>query len=226
MSDVHGNLPALRAVAEALPAHDQVVVAGDLCLEGPCPAQVFDFLMETGWSLVMGNTDEDILSPAEDLGKKKTELVRWTREQLGKERLQRLSDLPFSQTLTADGGAQVLVVHANPLNLDDHLYPTMSEEDLRPYLEDVEAGVLAFGHLHVPYVRPVGAVLLVDVSSVGQPKDRDLRAAFTVLRWDGDTRSITQVRIPYDVEETIDLMRRSGMPYAEEEANSLLKASY
>ncbi|HLJ66584.1 MAG TPA: metallophosphoesterase family protein [Chloroflexota bacterium] len=226
MSDIHGNLEALRSVAGALPESDVVVVAGDLCLEGPRPAETLDLLRELGWRAVRGNTDQDLVTPPRDLKPAKADMIAWTRRQLGPDRLAWLAALPFSVTVEAAGTPLALVVHANPKNLDQHLYPTMTEEELRPYLDGLESRVLAFGHLHIPYVRPVAGVLLVDVSSVGHPKDGDRRAAYTVLRWDGDQRSVTQVRVPYDIERTIEEMRGSGMPHVEDEIASLLKASY
>jgi predicted phosphodiesterase len=140
--------------------------------------------------------------------------------------LKRLAALPFSHRVTSEEGALALVVHANPLNLDDQLYPTLSEEELKPYLDATDAPLLAFGHLHIPYIRPVRGILLVDVSSVGHPKDRDRRAVYTVLEWQGEQRSVTQVRIPYDIEHTVEALRRSDMPHGAEEADALLQASY
>lgn len=226
MSDIHGNLSALQAVLDSLPEHDAVVVAGDHCLDGPRPAEVLDRLHDLGWTLIRGNTDRDIVAPPADIKDKKREVLRWTGEQLGPGRLELLASLPCSASIDSGTGESVLVVHANPRNLDDHLRPTMSEEELRPYLRDVEADVLAFGHLHVPYVRPVGGTLLVDVSSVGHPKDRDRRAAFTLIVWEGSRRSLTQYRVPYDVKATVQQLRRSGMPFAEEQVQSLLAATY
>lgn len=225
MSDIHGNLPALQTVADTLPEHDRVIVAGDLCLEGAQPAEVLDLLRELGWPAVMGNTDRDIVSP-ENLEEDDLRMVEWTRDQLGEDRLEYLASLPFSIEVTNGEGEKLLVVHANPLNFDDQLRPGMSEQELRPYLEGIDATILAFGHLHIPYVRPVDGVVLVDVSSVGHPKDRDPRSAYTVLTWDNGSRSIATHRVPYDVERTVDTMRRSGMPDAEKEIASLLKASY
>lgn len=224
MSDIHGNLSALQTVADSLPPRDQVVVAGDLCLEGPRPAEVIDLVRELGWSLVMGNTDRDILEPDKLKGKKR-EMADWARREMGEARLDFLAQLPFSLRIETPDDA-VLVVHANPLNMDQPLLPTMSEQDLLPYIKDVDATVLAFGHLHIPYVRPVDGVLLVDVSSVGHPKDRDLRAAYTVMTWDGGRRQVEGVRVPYDIERTVEEMRRSGMPEAEKQIASLLRASY
>jgi predicted phosphodiesterase len=288
MSDIHGNLPALRAVVDSLPELDSVVVAGDLCLDGPNPGEVLDLLDELGWFLLMGNTDQDIVAPPEDLKDQKAKQVEWTRRQIGPSRLRRLTSLDFSARFSPATGAvpilgpavdsstppwmpavrsgtlwvsprerdssaaavgaagyplgvggplqpdqsqataedTLLVVHANPRNLEDHLRPTMSEVELRPYLAGIDANVLAFGHLHTPYVRPVDDVLLVDVASVGHPKDHDLRASYTVMTWDNESRSISQIRIPYDVEETVHRMRHSSMPDAEKQVASLLKASY
>jgi predicted phosphodiesterase len=226
MSDIHGNLPALQAVRGSLPAHDAVYVAGDLCFEGPCPAQVLDLLLESGWTLIMGNTDRDIVIPPESAGGLNGDRVTWTREALGADRLERLATLPFSATCAPEGADEVLVVHANPLNMDEHLPPTLSAAELAPYLHNVTSDIIVFGHLHTPYVRPVDDVLLIDVSSVGHPKDRDRRAAYTIITWDGERRSIEQVRIPYDLEQAVSLLRRSDMPGAEEQIESLLKASY
>ncbi|HEX8917308.1 MAG TPA: metallophosphoesterase family protein, partial [Chloroflexota bacterium] len=198
LSDIHGNLQALLAVQASLPTCDQVVVAGDFCLEGPQPAEVLDLLQELGWMLVVGNADCDVVSPPEDLKPRVADIVRWTREQLGEQRLVRLGSLPRSVTVEGEAGESILVVHANPKTLDDHLYPTMSEEELEPYLEGVTAPMLAFGHLHIPYVRPVKRTLLIDVSSVGHPKDGDRRAAFTLVEWSNGSRSVTQKRVPYD----------------------------
>jgi predicted phosphodiesterase len=227
MSDIHGNFTALEAVSRSLPPADAVYVAGDLCLEGPEPERVVDAIRERGWLAVMGNTDRDLV--ADNAGKhkpKRAAHIAWTRDRLGPERLSWLAALPFSHHVTVDGSPCILVVHANPRDMDAQLYPDMRAEELAPYLDGVEEGMIAFGHLHIPYVRPVDRHLLVDVSSVGHPKDRDRRAAYTVVRVDGDRRSVECVRIPYDIDETVRLLRTSDMPAADEEAEDLLRASY
>jgi putative phosphoesterase len=225
MSDIHGNLEALRAVEASLPPHDRVVVAGDHCLEGPRPAEVADALRELGWEPLMGNTDRDLVEPPPDLKPDNREVVSWTRERLGPERLAWLAALPFSIPVEADG-VRLLAVHANPVTMDEHLLPTMSVDELRPYLARVTADILAFGHLHTPYVRPVNGLLLVDVSSVGHPKDRDLRSAYCYFEWADGRRTVSQIRIPYDVDRAVQDLRTSDMPHAEKEIKSLLKASY
>jgi hypothetical protein len=172
----------------------------------------------------MGNTDRDLVSPPPDMKGEKREVLDWTRDQLGAARLEAMAQLPFS--LRAGEANSVLVVHANPQTIDEHLHPTMSEEELAPYLDGVGAEIVAFGHLHTPYIRPVKGTLLVDVSSVGHPKDLDRRSAYTLIEWKDGTRSIAQVRVPYDIEQTIRAFHSCGMPHAEEQAEALLRASY
>jgi predicted phosphodiesterase len=224
LSDIHGNLEALETVAARLPPSDRVIAAGDFCLDGPCPAQVWDRLQELGWELLMGNTDRDLVSPPTEMKRKKREVLDWTRDQLGEERLRGLAGLQFS--IRAGERDAMLVVHANPKTMDEHLQPTMSEEELAPYLEGVDAEIIAFGHLHIPYIRPVAGYLLVDVSSVGHPKDLDLRSAYTIVEWTEGSRSVAQVRVPYNVDHAVHALRTCSMPHAEEEIESLLKASY
>lgn len=226
MSDIHGNLPALEAVAGAIPRTDQVCVAGDLVFDGPCPAEVLDLLRELGWTLIMGNTDRDITAPPGDGTKKRSRRVEWTRTVLGDDRLTFLQELPFSARFSGADGDTVLAVHANPIDMDRHLRPSMTEDELAPFLEGIDASILAFGHLHTPYIRPANGVVLIDVSSVGHPKDGDRRAAYTVVTWEAGGRSVEQVRVPYDLDNTIHLLRHSGLPDAEEQVASLLKASY
>jgi predicted phosphodiesterase len=72
MSDVHGNLPALRAVRAALADEgtlDSVIVAGDLLLGRAWPNEVWDILTADGYVLVQGNTDAELgglMAPALD----------------------------------------------------------------------------------------------------------------------------------------------------------------
>jgi diadenosine tetraphosphatase ApaH/serine/threonine PP2A family protein phosphatase len=182
--------------------------------------------VDLSWTLILGNTDCDIVEASGDLKKTKALRVAWTRAQLGQGRLDRLTSLPRAITLSLARDESLLAVHANPRTLDDHLYPTMSEDALQPYLEGVTASIMAFGHLHIPYIRRVAGMSLVDVASVGHPKDLDLRAAYTVVHSSNGMLSIEQVRVPYDVDRTIHELHTCDMPGAVEQARDLLRASY
>jgi hypothetical protein len=143
-----------------------------------------------------------------------------------------LTNLPFARRVTPPGGSAdadgLLVVHANPHDLDRKLRPEMSDHELRATLGATAAAAIAFGHHHVAYVRELDPPLLVDVSAVGNPKDGDLRSRHGILTWDeGNRRWRAEIRyVDYPVEATVAEIRVSGLPHPERTIQKLLAASY
>lgn len=213
-SDVHGNLSGLEAVLADIDRQgaDLVVFAGDLCLMGPRPADTLRLVLDRRIPSVIGNTDGWIAGLAEPPGRSAA-VVEWTRDQLSEDDIARLARLPFALRVspTARPADDLLVVHANPFNVDDMLYPPesaqldryeeirQSDAELTGELSGIEAAVLAFGHLHVPNIRPLDRMTLVNVSSVSIPGDGDIRAKYAMLEWSGMSWTATHYRVAYDV---------------------------
>src|SRR5579871_919727 len=154
ISDIHGNFIALEAVLQDLekqPEIDALVVAGDLCLNGPAPRQALERVQALHCPVLQGNTDAEIVTQAPDKSEKKRNTAAWTREQIGAAGVHYLAGLPFSHTVHNPGGSDLLIVHANPLNLEDAIFPNASDAALQLLLGEVDDGVgaLAFGHLHI-----------------------------------------------------------------------------
>ncbi len=222
-SDIHGNVVALEAVLADIrrnAAPDLIVVAGDLVADGPRPAEALALLRSIpGARFVMGNTDADTLQADND------ELA-FTRDRLSADDQQWLAALPFAQTVTAAPGHEVLIVHANPHNLHDALKPGMSPALIRPLMEGVTQDVVAFGHYHVPYIRELDGRLLVDVSSVGLPRDGLLRAVYVTLSFDGRAWQVAHHRIAFDAEAVARDYVAVGYPQAKRKAQRFLEAHY
>jgi len=230
ISDIHGFSIALDRVLDDIaagPAIDFIIAAGDLAEGGPDPAGAVDRLRQGGGGPVQGNTDRDLAS-----GVRSSTAARWVSRQLGKERLAWLGGLPFDLRLSPPGGNgpadDLLVVHANPMDMDRHLSPALSEREVSEMLGDTLAAVIAFGHLHVAYQREVGPIQLIDVSAVGNPKDEDLRSKWGLISWDQGTRSWqTEIRyVEYPLEETIEQMKNVSYPNWRKAAKKLERASY
>src|SRR5579872_555373 len=125
LSDIHGNLTALEAALQDLeqqPQVDQMVIAGDLCLNGPYPREVIERVQALNCPVIQGNTDLEIVTQAPERGEKKRTTVGWTREQIGADGIDYLASLPFSHTISNTGESDMLIVHANPLNLEDAIF--------------------------------------------------------------------------------------------------------
>jgi predicted phosphodiesterase len=230
LSDIHGFAPALEAVLADIRDQeiDQIVVAGDLCKGGPDPGRVIELVRKHGIRCVYGNTDEDLLAdePAA------SELSQWTRRNIGVEGMAFLGSLPFSIRIPhhnggGDPSTDLLVVHANPTDVNRHLSPTASDREVKEILGGEIARTIAFGHLHVAYTREINGTTLVDVAAVGNPRDGDLRPRYVVFGDDRDLGWSHRYRyVEYPLEETRRRMEDSGMPQWEQAFDYLRSAGY
>ena len=230
IADIHGFSLALDRVLAAIaaePGVDRIIAAGDLAEGGPDPAGVGDRLRAAGIPSVQGNTDRDLAAAV-----RTSTSARWTMDRLGTDRLAWLRGLPFEIRVTPEGstvpGDDLLVVHANPLDMDRHIHPEFSDREVRELTGNTAAAVIAFGHLHIAYQRALDDLQLIDVSAVGNPKDEDLRSKWGLVTWDDDRRRwSTELRyVDYPLQETIDLYRENGYPNWQKAARKLERASY
>lgn len=238
LSDIHGNAAALDAVLEDVVAagpFDQIVVAGDLVWSGPHPAQVVDRVIASGAIVVQGNCDAFFLrSPSETpLGKSQERFaaqLSWMQHQLGRDRCRYLAHLPFAHRISPARGQDLLIVHANPVDLDQAITAHMSDEALDalllPSVQQEPWAVLAFGHVHIPFTRQWRGRLLVNVASAGLSMDGDPRAAWAILTWDGVAWRAEHRRVFYAVQVVAHAMRSCGMPRGKHFAERLMTARY
>ena len=232
-SDVHGNLQGLQAVLaeiERRGGFDRIVAAGDHCLNGPDPVVSLDMVMDRASDVLIGNTDRDIVDSGAsdpDLGNKKADSIAWTRERLGQDRIEMLARLAFKVDIAAPDRMMLKIVHANPHDVDRHIFPDMADADLDELVGDVDVAMLAFGHLHIPFTRKFGDLTLVNIAAAGLPRDGDRRATWGEFEWARASGwSVVTHRVEYPYQETVRRMFDSGMPHPERRSRDLLRATY
>ena len=242
-SDIHGNPYACRAVLDAIAYHgelDAIVIAGDLCLGGSDPAACIAMLLAAGVSGVYGNTDQYILHPEEppkdDHHIKQWNtlypVVRWARAQLSDHQFAWLQSLPFELRYSPDRNTahDLLVVHANPKDVDLMIYPPVGEQqnlwglvrqadddpELSGVMEGVVASVVAFGHFHTTFQRRWQNLKLVDVACCSLPGvDHDPRARYTLFEWQREGWKIEHHWVDYDYRQELQALKNSAMPNKE-----------
>ena len=215
ISDVHANLPALEAVTDHLEAWrpDQVIVAGDLVNRGPRSLECLDFAQHkaraAGWRLLLGNHEEYVIRHA-DLDAPRAgpafEIRRasyFTFRQLGCN-IWPLVALPFSISLDAPDGSEARFAHASMRGTRDGIYRRTSDAEVllqigAPRQDDRLPLLFCVGHTHMPFVRRVGGVLVVNAGSAGMPFDGDTRASYAQLTWRDGVWSARIVRVTYDL---------------------------
>ncbi len=223
ISDIHSNLEALNAVLAD--AHEQgvqeVFCLGDIVGYGPNPRECIDLVMKCKVCL-LGNHDQGALFDPEGFNTGAERAIFWTREQLensggntssSAKRWDFLGELP--RNFQED---KLLFVHGSARNpLNEYVFP----EDIynRRKMEKIFAliqGSCFQGHTHVPGVftedcrflspdeinyeyRLNDQKVMVNVGSVGQPRDGDSRACYVILEDD----LVRFRRVDYPFDETI-----------------------
>ncbi len=198
LSDIHGNAHALGRCLDDLAERggaDVVVAAGDLCLDGPKPRRVLERLEAAGARALRGNTDRMIgEGAAAQEDPEDARAVAWTRAQIGETWSDWLRDLPFSLTF-GEGEDGLLICHANPKTDDEHVWPDAYDDTLERFFGDVPQRTVAFGHLHLAYVRVWRGRTLVNVASAGLPKDGDAHAHYAILTQRSGGWEVTSRRV-------------------------------
>ena len=233
ITDVHANLPALRAALARIDelGIERTYCGGDLVGYGPHPNEVCALIAERGIPTIYGNYDHAIARDHDDCGcayvtPEDRELgqrsVEWTLAHTGRGAKDFMRALPFDVRFRV-GAAGVHLVHGSPRKVNEYLF-----EDKPPSLYERLAAaesddVLVFGHTHKPWMREFGGVRFVNCGSVGKPKDGDPRAAFALLE-DRDGRlEVTIERVAYDAAAVAAEVREAGLPT--EFADKLLLAA-
>lgn len=231
LSDIHGNLVGLDACLADLHAQggaDVIVAAGDLCLDGPKPKRVLQRLQEIGAKCVRGNTERFICDPdsaLSELSEADRKQISWARSEIGEKWLAWLAQLPFSQRF-GEPEDELLVVHANPSSDNEHLWPDADDATLERLIGDEKAAVIAFGHLHLPYVRVWRGKVLVNVASAGLPKDGDPRAGYAILTQCSGGWEVKHRRVAFDVKKVATQLADCGIPESAELISTLRRHRY
>ncbi|HEV2123743.1 MAG TPA: metallophosphoesterase family protein [Chloroflexota bacterium] len=201
LSDVHGNLTALQAVARAIREDhqvQQVIVAGDLLQGGPRPREVWQTLLDLRWTLVGGNEDAALAAGYPPAALSIQPQLAWSQAITGAEIRRAIGALPLEVRLTMPAG-DLLVVHSSPRSTNDRAgAPHSSTTEVTDAYSGTGASAIAFGHWHQSFVRPMPFALLLNVASVGLPKSGRPLAAYTVLTASATGWIVEQQQIPYD----------------------------
>lgn len=228
LGDIHSNLSALRAAVDCMEKErvDTVVSVGDVVGYGAAPRECISLLREINASVVLGNHDAACAGSLDDVyfNNYARAAVHWTRKVLGKDELDWLRELPLTLHLEHCSVAHGTLYRPE---LFDYIQSTT---DANPSLDIMTLPVCFVGHSHVPLMllrlrddptRTAYTVekevdleeasrALVNVGSVGQPRDEDCRAAYAI--YDTEQNKVWIRRVEYDIQHEADRIRAAGLP--------------
>jgi diadenosine tetraphosphatase ApaH/serine/threonine PP2A family protein phosphatase len=226
ISDIHSNSEALAAVmAEIASLHvDEIYCLGDLVGYGPEPNECVTQIQETASLVLAGNHDFAAvgLTPTDYFNRYARDAIDWTAHNMTPENNEFLAGLDITfQTENA------LFVHATPEDPGEWDY-IFSQHDAERNFKAFSEQVCFIGHSHIPNIfihSDSGSIesgtdttiefiaskrYIVNIGSVGQPRDLDPRASFGIF--DSDARTFVLKRADYAVAITQDKIREAGLP--------------
>lgn len=224
LSDIHSNLAALQAVVAEFRRRrvDQIVCLGDIVGYGPEPNECIEIIRERAEITILGNHDCMAVGsdPFAHINLYARQAMDWTREVLLDDHRKWLLGLPYEVR-----GEGRCFVHASPRFPADWEYIGRVSEATVAF-DYFEEQLCFVGHTHRPaifvkspekgvyslketvYAPSSDERLVVNIGSVGQPRDGNSRASAAV--WDGQT--VELFRVDYDYRKTQRKMRSFGLP--------------
>jgi predicted phosphodiesterase len=239
LSDIHSNLEALEACLDAAPDYDRVANLGDVVGYGASPNQTVELLRATEPIGVRGNHDRvcTTLAGLENFNPWAAEAARWTFGELSERNFDWLQALPRGPVIDPEWSGMQLV-HGSPLDEDTYLSSSRAAGEAMEH-SAAALTFCGHTHVQAAYGQPAGSPpraellpveptpgigraqrwrlkldgswkYLVNPGSVGQPRDRDRRAAFAL--YDSEAREVLFYRVPYDIAGAQVRILEAGLP--------------
>ncbi len=191
ISDIHANLPALRAVLDDIAkiGADAIYCAGDVVGRGPHPNETVELLRSLEIPTVQGNWDEAVGMDREQTGAAWDSVeaeatgdasMRWTASVMLEEHRSWLRQLPKTMRLDV-AGRSMYVFHGSPIRENEYLWADRPSRVLARIASDEADDLFCFGHTHEAFHRAVGQSHFVACGSVGCGTEGDARARYAVV---------------------------------------------
>jgi putative phosphoesterase len=226
LADIHGNYPALTAVAGQLSpdSFDRIVNCGDALVYAPFANETMAWLEQHQVLSILGNTDRKVkkLLAGQTMPKpskpEKRVMYTTTAAILAPRHRDSLSGWPESARLELSaeksGGTALAIglFHGSPSDREEFLFANTPAERFDQLAAASDCHVVVTGHSHSPYHHCRRGVHFINPGSVGRMFDGDPRASCATLTVSAAGIAVAHHRIAYDVAATVRAIAREGLP--------------
>lgn len=203
LSDIHGNLPALEAVAADLAQFDvhQVVVNGDIINWGPFNREVMEFVLDRRWTITRGNNEYYMLdydTGRQPAGWEYFSLPKWLHEQV-KPYEHIIAGWPDTIQLRYRDAPPIRVFHGYPNNPWDSIHHMTDPAIAREKFAGVQEEYIITAHTHLWLDAQIDRWRVFNTGTVGAPLDGKFGATYMILDGSPDGWTPTFRLVPYDI---------------------------
>jgi len=236
-SDVHANLPALRAVLADIDKQgiEDCYCLGDVVDFAPWPNEVIDLLKARHIPVVYGNHDERVafdkaISPmpwhSEEEQAARIAGINISKATVSAENMAWLRTLPMSLSLSVGSGDNpfhLLLVHASPHSVSEYIYADYDAALLAQMSVQYQYDAMVTGHTHCAYIRQLpggyrGDFSVANCGAVGRIKPGQPQATWLYAEVSDGKLKMSIKRVNYDVAAVAQAIVDSNIPdfYARE----------
>ena len=232
ISDIHGNLEALKATIKDIEKRkvDKIICLGDIIAKGVHPKECISLIRTNCEIVLQGNCDVHFSTEHKninEMNEQEQKRIKWNKSLINKEDREYLLNLPFCHEFYMSGSL-VRLFHATPtvnnkaiINVDsiETKYKMFLPSE-KTQSQDI-ADVVIYGHIHHPYMDKLYNKTLINVGSIGNSFDtirndskdsntlETTRAYYLIIEGEYESReynseiSFQFVRVPYDIEKEL-----------------------
>mgnify|MGYP002585707430 FL=1 len=232
ISDIHGNLEALKATLKDIEKRnvDRIICLGDTIAKGIHPKECLDLIKEKCEIVLQGNCDAHFSMEHEHIDKmseQEQKRIKWNQSLINKEDREYLLKLPFCYEFYMSGSL-VRLFHATPtvnnkaiLNVDSIETKYQMFLPSKNTVSQMKADVVIYGHIHHPYMDKIYNKTLINVGSVGNSfdvirnKNKDsnvletTKSNYLIIEGEYNSKEYNSdiafqfVKVPYDIEREL-----------------------
>jgi putative phosphoesterase len=215
ISDIHGNYPALSALAAhfAGESFDHIINCGDSLVYAPFANETMHWLEEHRVISILGNTDKKIIrllqgKSVHKPGKEEKRIMYTsTAARLDARSVTHLLSLPVSASLRvspaeSDAKQEVFTIgifHGSPEDPDELLFADTPDERFRELSKHCDCRLVVTGHSHSPYHKYIAGIHFINPGSAGRMFDGDPRGCCAVVELTAGSVRVEHFRFSYDL---------------------------
>lgn len=218
MTDIHSNLPALKACVEKFNnlSCDYILCCGDIIGIGPMPEETTNYIKEIKNLIAIKGNHEVYPFDYDSIKDKYDEEIafyKWERNSLSPESKSFLTSLPFTKRIEVDG-ITISLIHYSTKDMKTYnpFCYELNFEVLKDLFKNVDSDIIIYGHEHGNNITHNKNKWFINTGSLGCPMKDSNEGKAAILTIENNNITLEELIITYDVSEVLNAYKSRNIP--------------